>query len=50
MPNYIVNNNLKLSFSECKRRNGVLVDDYGKTGTLGQSLKTDSSLKMKWSV
>ena len=50
MPNYIVNNNLKLSFSECKRRNSVLVDDYGKTGISGQTLKTDSSLKMKWSV
>lgn len=50
IPNYILNNNLNLGFGKETKRNGILVDDYGKTGTSGQSLKIDSSLKMKWSI
>lgn len=31
-------------------RDGILVDDYGKIGTSGQSLKIDSNGKMKWTL
>lgn len=33
-----------------KFKNGILVDDYGNIGTVGQTLKIDSNNKMKWSV
>lgn len=45
-----INNGLKIRNSINKYRNGILVDDYGRVGTSGQSLKIDSSLKMKWSI
>lgn len=31
-------------------KKGALIDSYGKIGITGESLKIDSSLKMKWSV
>lgn len=49
IPNYILNNNLKLGCVKEMTRNGVLVDAYGKTGTIGQYLKIDANDKMKWS-
>lgn len=45
-----INTGLKLKNAINKFRNGILVDDYGLIGTVGQSLKIDSNNKMKWSV
>lgn len=50
VPNYILNNNLNLGFTRSTTRSGIIVDSYGKVGVAGQSLKIDSSNKMKWSV
>lgn len=44
-----INNGLKIRNTINNFRNGILVDDYGKTGEIGQSLKIDSNGKMKWS-
>lgn len=42
--------NFKSNITHTNLRRGIQIDNYGKTGTIGQMLKVDSNNMMKWSV
>ena len=49
-PQYECNENLVINLPIQTKRKNKVIDNYGFTGESGESLKIDSSLKMKWSV